>query len=210
MRVPTAVATGLRAPLWRDPIAWFAARFVMYGTAAGCATLLFLGVTGVYALLHVPPAPPPVNQEEQQLSEPTSPPAPFPSAPTEKPAPVMSVNKPALPASRLLGLYVYDPANKRVGDVNDILFDSTGAPHAVVIGYGGFLGLGEKTAVVPFGSVRWLAKGNNQRDWYLSYRDGADIAAFVPDRAVVPLTQNDLKNAEAFTAGNLKGRPAAR
>jgi len=53
-------------------------------------------------------------------------------------------------ASRLIGSAVYDPANMSLGDINDIVADKDGRVKAVVIGVGGFLGIGEKNvAVIP-------------------------------------------------------------
>ena len=59
-------------------------------------------------------------------------------------------------ASRFVGLAIYGPDNQRIGDVNEILIDGTGNAKAVVIGVGGFLGIGEKNVAVPFSAVEWV------------------------------------------------------
>ena len=46
--------------------------------------------------------------------------------------------------SKLVGLAVYGPNNERIGDINEVLVDRSGKVEAVVIGVGGFLGIGEK------------------------------------------------------------------
>jgi sporulation protein YlmC with PRC-barrel domain len=58
-------------------------------------------------------------------------------------------------ASRLVGTTVYGSNNERIGDVNDVLMDREGRAQALVIGVGGFLGIGEKNVAVPFTSVEF-------------------------------------------------------
>ena len=49
---------------------------------------------------------------------------------------------------------VYDPSDNKIGGVDDILIDEEGRVTAVIIGVGGFFGMGEKDVAVPFSSVR--------------------------------------------------------
>jgi hypothetical protein len=60
---------------------------------------------------------------------------------------------------------VYDPSDNKIGDVDDVLIDKEGRVTAMIIGVGGFLGMGEKDVAVPFGSLRASEKNNNK--WYL-------------------------------------------
>lgn len=59
-------------------------------------------------------------------------------------------------ASKLVGLNVYNSANESVGSINDILTDKSGKITAVVIGVGGFLGVGEHLVAVPFDRVQFV------------------------------------------------------
>jgi sporulation protein YlmC with PRC-barrel domain len=59
---------------------------------------------------------------------------------------------------------VYDPSDNKIGDVDDVLVDEEGRVTAMIIGVGGFLGMGEKDVAVPFSSVRSSEKN---RKWYL-------------------------------------------
>jgi sporulation protein YlmC with PRC-barrel domain len=59
---------------------------------------------------------------------------------------------------------VYDPSDHKIGDVDDVLIDKEGRVTALIIGVGGFLGMGEKDVAVPFSSVRSSEKNNK---WYL-------------------------------------------
>jgi sporulation protein YlmC with PRC-barrel domain len=56
-------------------------------------------------------------------------------------------------ASKLIGTNVYGPDNSKIGDVSDVLLDSNGTTHAVIIGVGGFLGVGQKDVAVPFSAM---------------------------------------------------------
>src|SRR5215510_6918227 len=58
-------------------------------------------------------------------------------------------------ASKLVGLSVYNEKNESVGSINDMLTDKNGKIVAVVIGVGGFLGLGEHLVAVPFEKVKF-------------------------------------------------------
>src|SRR6202171_402345 len=52
-------------------------------------------------------------------------------------------------ASKMVGLNVYNDNNESVGSINDLLADKSGNIKAVVIGVGGFLGVGEHLVAVP-------------------------------------------------------------
>src|SRR3954469_20425937 len=58
-------------------------------------------------------------------------------------------------ASKLVGVNIYGADHQKIGDVNDVLVDHTGKAEAVVIGVGGFLGIGEKDVAVPFSAIQW-------------------------------------------------------
>ena len=55
---------------------------------------------------------------------------------------------------------VYDQANSKIGDINDVLVGSNGEVNAVIIGVGGFLGAGEKDVAVNFNAVKKTTKDN--------------------------------------------------
>ncbi len=66
-------------------------------------------------------------------------------------------------ASKLVGVDVYGPNKEKVGDINEVLIDRNGKAEAIVIGVGGFLGIGEKDVAVPFDQVRWSDNPNDVR-----------------------------------------------
>jgi sporulation protein YlmC with PRC-barrel domain len=59
-------------------------------------------------------------------------------------------------ASKFVGLAIYGQDDQRIGDVNEILIDASGNARAIVLGVGGFLGIGEKSVAVPFTAVEWV------------------------------------------------------
>ncbi|KWV60928.1 photosystem reaction center subunit H [Bradyrhizobium macuxiense] len=58
-------------------------------------------------------------------------------------------------ASKVVGLRVYNDSNESVGSINDLLMDKGGTIKAVVIGVGGFLGVGEHLVAVPLDKVKF-------------------------------------------------------
>jgi sporulation protein YlmC with PRC-barrel domain len=61
-------------------------------------------------------------------------------------------------ASKMVGLSVYNDKNESVGSINDFLADKNGKLVAVVIGVGGFLGVGEHLVAVPFEKVKFSSE----------------------------------------------------
>lgn len=57
--------------------------------------------------------------------------------------------------SKILGVPVIGMDHVRVGKIEDVLVDVSGRIQAVVIGVGGFLGVGEKYVAVPFDQLVW-------------------------------------------------------
>jgi sporulation protein YlmC with PRC-barrel domain len=60
---------------------------------------------------------------------------------------------------------VYDPSDSKIGEIMDVLIDKSGKVTALIVGVGGFLGMGEKDVAVPFDAVKATTKDNNK--WYL-------------------------------------------
>lgn len=85
-------------------------------------------------------------------------------------------------ASKLIGTNVYGADNSKIGDVSDVLLDSKGTTHAVVIGVGGFLGVGQKDVAVPFSALT------------VTPTSGGDKI----EKITVKYTKADLQNAPSF------------
>jgi sporulation protein YlmC with PRC-barrel domain len=59
-------------------------------------------------------------------------------------------------ASKVVGLNVYNDANESLGSINDLLMDKSGNIKAVVVGVGGFLGVGEHLVAIPYDKIKFV------------------------------------------------------
>jgi sporulation protein YlmC with PRC-barrel domain len=59
-------------------------------------------------------------------------------------------------ASKLVGVNVYNEANEKIGDINDVILDKSGKAEKVILGVGGFLGMGEHNVAVAFEKLKWV------------------------------------------------------
>ena len=59
-------------------------------------------------------------------------------------------------ASKLIGVNVYNDKNEKLGDINELILDQGGKIDRVVIGVGGFLGMGEHDIAVTFDKLRFV------------------------------------------------------
>jgi len=80
---------------------------------------------------------------------------------------------------------VYDSSNNKIGAIEDVLITEQGQMKALVIGVGGFLGIGEKDVIVPLEAVKGSNKDNK---WTL----------------VMNATKDELKAAQGFTYDRTK------
>ena len=66
---------------------------------------------------------------------------------------------------------VYDKGQNTVGKIDDVLIDKSGKITALMVGVGGFLGVGEKDVALPFTAVRSEKKNDK---WYLTVDETKD------------------------------------
>ena len=59
-------------------------------------------------------------------------------------------------ASKLAGIDVYNEANEKIGDINEVILDRSGKVANVILGVGGVLGLGEHYVAVAFDKLKWV------------------------------------------------------
>jgi sporulation protein YlmC with PRC-barrel domain len=82
----------------------------------------------------------------------TNPPAPAATAP----APATVAKSDLWRSSKLIGLNVYNDQNEKLGDIKEILLDKSGKVAGVVIGVGGFLGMGEHDIMVEMSKLKFV------------------------------------------------------
>ncbi|HXC13377.1 MAG TPA: PRC-barrel domain-containing protein [Stellaceae bacterium] len=118
----------------------------------------------------------------------TKPPAQAVTKPAvTKPSPPTPANLEALPASAytgILGKKIIGPDGKELGLVVDVVVDAQGGPHAAVIDFGGFLGVGSRKIAVDW---RLLKLTPGAPDWKISLNISRDeiqgAPEFKPDAA---------------------------
>ena len=66
---------------------------------------------------------------------------------------------------------VYDPSDKKIGEIKDVLIGSDGKVAALIIEVGGFVGAGAKDVAVPFTDVKGTKKNDK---WYLTMEANKD------------------------------------
>jgi sporulation protein YlmC with PRC-barrel domain len=59
-------------------------------------------------------------------------------------------------SSKLIGLNVYNDQNEKLGDISEILLDKSGKVDGVVIGVGGFLGMGQHDIMVEMSKLKFV------------------------------------------------------
>ncbi len=71
-------------------------------------------------------------------------------------------------ASELLGAAVKSPDEKSIGSINDVIVTVDGAVEGVVIGVGGFLGIGEKDVAVQLAAISLETTESGQATFILN------------------------------------------
>jgi sporulation protein YlmC with PRC-barrel domain len=65
-------------------------------------------------------------------------------------------------STTLVGLNVYNPNNDRVGDINDLIVNRDGEIQQVIIGVGGFLGIGQRDVALNWDQVTFVDEPRGQ------------------------------------------------
>ncbi len=69
---------------------------------------------------------------------------------------IMLQDKNTFLASDLTGATVYSPQDESIGDVNDVIVSRDGKVDGVVVGVGGFLGIGEKDVAIKMSQIKMM------------------------------------------------------
>jgi hypothetical protein len=105
-----------------------------------------------------------IAQSTTTSPAPTPPAATTPSGPQTSPSGGQmwySHQPDEMRASKLIGTKVVNAANETIGDVNEIILGKDGKVAAVVVGVGGFLGMGEHEVAMSFNSLQMRRDQNN-------------------------------------------------
>lgn len=99
--------------------------------------------------------------------------------------------------SQLIGLDVYNSADENIGDINDVILGKDGRIELVVVGVGGWLGMGEHSVALPWEQVRFVdtpRKGDSA-----NAEQGEK-----PDHAMVNMSKEQLKALPSFKYSSSK------
>jgi sporulation protein YlmC with PRC-barrel domain len=113
--------------------------------------------------------------------------------------------------SKLIHLNVYNAQNEKIGDIKELMLKKDGGIESVVIGVGGFLGMGERDVAVKFGEIKWIDEpvSNSSASTSTTPRPTgttgtgntmarSDTKKTYPDHAVYNATKDQLKAMPQF------------
>jgi sporulation protein YlmC with PRC-barrel domain len=136
---------------------------------------------------------------------------PAPMAPTEQAAPQVKHAEGHL-ASNIIGQTVYSSSAddaENIGSVNDLVLSPEGDVEAIVVGVGGFLGLGQKNVALEYDLIEWTERDGNEWLVVQTNREALealpdfDTAAYEPQAA-----DAEVGNTTPATAEELAAAPA--
>src|SRR5918994_661172 len=152
-----------------------------------------------------------------------TPPAPAPASPAPPPASTQAAPMSAgqgggmgfvevrpqnqFRASKLIGTRVTGANNESIGEINDVLMDQNGRAHAVIIGVGGFLGIGEKDVAIPMTALQFNV-GNTDMAQRGATTTGAVTTPAVPATTSAPVPANNNPNLSANAPATRTTPPA--
>jgi sporulation protein YlmC with PRC-barrel domain len=110
--------------------------------------------------------------------------------------------------SKLVGLDVYNNNNEKIGDISELIADKDGNLQILVIGVGGFLGMGQHDVGLAWDQVKFVnepARTASSPAATTTTTTGSGATATTttaardyPDHAVVSMTKDQLKALPAF------------
>jgi sporulation protein YlmC with PRC-barrel domain len=137
-----------------------------------------------------------------------------PTATTDKASTASTISESSLQGStwrgsKVVGLNVYNDKNESIGSINDLLMDKSGNIKAVVLGVGGFLGMGEHLVAIPFDKIKFVdqpvpSTTTSSTSSKSSSTTGSTSSStstknpWYPDHAVFNATKDELKAMPEF------------
>jgi len=112
-------------------------------------------------------------------------------------------------SSKLIGVNVYNDNNDKIGDIQELIVDKSGKVDEVVLGVGGFLGMGEHYVAVPMEKLKWVDEPVKTSSTSMAPADKSTVGAnnrparaanekWYPDHAVYNATKDQLKAMPQF------------
>jgi sporulation protein YlmC with PRC-barrel domain len=112
-------------------------------------------------------------------------------------------------ASKLVGLNVYNDNNEKIGSIEELIVDKSAKVEDVILGVGGFLGMGEHYVAVPMEKLKWVnepvrasststAPGDKSTVGEANRANRQASEKWYPDHAVFDATKDQLKAMPEF------------
>ena len=152
--------------------------------------------------------PPPAMQRMEPVQQQTT-------TTMQRTAPVVATGQ--WRASKLVGVDVYNTANEKIGDISEVLLDPSGKVTGVIIGVGGFLGIGQHDVLVQLEQIKFVnepVRSASTTTTTTTTTTGTNVPAatattttrpardaserWYPDHAVMNSTKDQLKAMPAF------------
>ncbi len=141
-----------------------------------------------------------------------------PAAPATQTAPAQPVvQADGFLATDLIGENVYNGTGEeaeKIGDVNDLVIASDGSVESIIVGVGGFLGIGQKDVAVNYDEVDWADRDGDR--WMvvattkeqLEGQPAFDRASYEPAQAPVAATDSGMPADQSTAQAPLPAAPA--
>jgi sporulation protein YlmC with PRC-barrel domain len=110
-------------------------------------------------------------------------------------------------ASKMIGLNIYNSVSEKIGTISELIVDQSGKLQAVVVGAGGFLGIGERDVAVPYGQIEWsyqpvasssIGTPSTTTGAASTAGQNSENIRSYPDHALLNMSADQLKAAPAF------------
>jgi sporulation protein YlmC with PRC-barrel domain len=112
-------------------------------------------------------------------------------------------------ASKLIGLNVYNDNNEKIGSIEELIVDKSAKVEDVILGVGGFLGMGEHYVAVPMEKLKWVNEPVRTSSTSTAPADKSTVGEanranrqasekWYPDHAVFDATKDQLKAMPEF------------
>jgi sporulation protein YlmC with PRC-barrel domain len=110
-------------------------------------------------------------------------------------------------AAKLIGINVYNDNNEKIGDIQELIVDKSGKVDNVVLGVGGFLGMGEHYVAVPMEKLKWVDQPVRTSATTTAPADKTTVGTsanrpanekWYPDHAIYSATKEQLKAMPQF------------
>jgi sporulation protein YlmC with PRC-barrel domain len=104
-------------------------------------------------------------------------------------------------ASKLLGLNIKNANNETIGEINELILDKAGRVAAVVVGVGGFLGIGQREVAIDYSALNVQYDPNAMTD------AGATTVTVNANKDSLKSAPAWTWNRDANTGGNMQKSP---